>query len=87
MAHPEINKLKHTKRTLDAFRDIKDAAFWKSTYGICGVSYPNVRLLRLCDKSDPIMGELEHGKRRTTEVGVGKIGRVAFGSRNLSKGQ
>ena len=28
-AHPEIKKLKHTKRTLLAFRDIKDAAFWQ----------------------------------------------------------
>ena len=50
------------------FRDIKDAAFWQSTYGVCGVSYPNVRLPRLCDKSNPIMDKLEHGKRRRTEA-------------------
>ena len=31
MAHPEIKKLKHEKRTLLAFRDIKDDAFWQST--------------------------------------------------------
>ena len=69
VAHPEIKKMKGVpKRTLLAYRDIKEPAFWKDTYAVCGVSYPNARLLRLCDKSDPIMGELEHGKRRTTEA-------------------
>ena len=69
VAHPEIKKMKGVpKRTLLAYRDIKEPAFWKDTYAVCGVSYPNARLLRLCDKSDAIMGELEHGKRRTTEA-------------------
>ena len=68
VAHPEIKKMKLSKRTLLVFRDIKDNVFWKDTYTVCGVCYPNARLLRLCDKSDPIMGELEHGKRRTTEA-------------------
>ena len=45
--HPETKKLKHTKRTLLAFCDIKDAAFWQSSYGVCCVSYPNVCLLCL----------------------------------------
>ena len=66
VAHPDIKKLKYTKRTALAFQDIKDESFWRGTYAICGVSYPNERLLCLCDKSDPIMAELEYGTRRAT---------------------
>ena len=46
-AHPEIKEMKLPKRTLLAFRDIKETAFWKDTYAVCGISYPNARLLRL----------------------------------------
>lgn len=68
VAHPEIKKIKQKRRTLLAFRDIKDDTFWRGTYAVCCLSYACARLLRLCDKTDPIMGELEHGKRRTTEA-------------------
>ena len=57
VARPDIKNMKHPKKTQLAFCNIRDPAFWKSTYAVCGVSYPNVRLLCLCDKSDPIMGE------------------------------
>ena len=46
VAHPEIKKMKLPKRTLLAFPDIKDNAFWKDTYvfGVCS------RGFRLYDK-------------------------------------
>ena len=41
--HPEIKKLKHKNKTLLAFSNTKDNTFWQSAYGVCGISYLNVR--------------------------------------------
>ena len=62
---PEVGKLDLNARAKAVIRDIKTPQFFCAIYVVCSVVYPNLKLLRFCDKLTPVMDVLHHLTLRT----------------------
>ena len=58
--------MKLMTRAKACIRDIKNEKIFSACYAVAKVTYPNLKLLRYCDKSSPVMGVLYHLSLRTT---------------------
>ena len=62
----EFSKLDLNARAKLVVRDIQNPKFFQAIFVVCSVVFPNLLLLRWCDKSTPVMDVLYHITLRTS---------------------
>ena len=56
----EVKDLKLNKWVKSVIMDLKNPNLFCACYAVCSVTYPNLKLLRYCDKLTPNMGIIPH---------------------------
>ena len=62
----EVKDLKLNKQVKSVITDLKNPNLFCACYAVCSVTYPNLKLLRFCNKLMPNMGIIPHLTLRTT---------------------